>query len=240
MTTSRFGPEFSQSRTYELVLDRLRDAIIGGVLRAGEPIRTAAIAAELGVSRMPVREALHRLEMEGLVARQPYRGAVVAPLSVDIIRDVYEVLAVVEGVATGGAAERITEEGCDALEHVLAQMDEALEHGDRDAYFRAGRGFHQDISNWHGNPVAHDVLSRLRYRVHRVGRMYAMPPQRLAQARLEHVAILGALRDHDRLRAEALAREHASRAGAALEEMIQAPSRDGEVSGDGQDVADGE
>jgi DNA-binding GntR family transcriptional regulator len=221
MTAGKFEAISSQARTYELVLERLRDAIIDGTIRPGEHIKTADIAREMGVSRMPVREALHRLEVEGLVLMQPYRGIIAAPLSVDGVRDAYELLSVIEGLAANKAAESITEEGCADLDLILEQMDQALTAKDYESYFRGNRRFHSEICDWYDNERAHEILVHLWNYVHRLRLVYIPSAARFAEARREHKAIVEALRQRNST-AEELLRRHSENAGAEILRQVRA------------------
>ena len=100
----------------DVVFETLRDAIIKQVLKPGERLMEIQLADEMGVSRTPVREAIRKLELEGLVVMVPRKGAYVAGVSMKDIHEVYEVRAALEMLAVSLAAERITDEELDALE----------------------------------------------------------------------------------------------------------------------------
>src|SRR5262245_49870532 len=94
----------------------LRRRIIAGEFVDGEPLRQDALAEDLGVSRNPIREALSRLESEGLVASIPYKGYVVTPLSSDEIRELFELRSLIEPELIRYAIPRMTNEDIDAAE----------------------------------------------------------------------------------------------------------------------------
>ncbi len=108
-------PESLGDVTYEA----LRDAIISGQLAAGEWLRQEALAKELDVSQMTVRDALNRLVGEGLAVRIPYKGVRVVALSPEDLKDIYEMRKLLEGLAAQVAAERITEEELDRMRELL-------------------------------------------------------------------------------------------------------------------------
>src|SRR5690606_12292208 len=114
----------------ELVFEVLREAIITGKLRPGERLMEVQLAEELGVSRTPVREAIRKLELEGLVLMIPRRGAYVAEISMKDIADVFEIRAALEGLAAQLAAERCTPEEIENLERSLVQINVSAERGD--------------------------------------------------------------------------------------------------------------
>jgi len=124
------------------VFESLRDAIIYGRLEAGQWLRQEALAQELGVSQMPVREALNRLVAEGLAVRVPYKGVRVVTLSINDLEDIYDTRALLEGFAMELAAGRISAEDLarmrDLLPHTVVNADPASTEPAREA----NREFH--------------------------------------------------------------------------------------------------
>ena len=100
----------------ELVFESLREAIIQGKLGPGERLMEIQLAEEMGVSRTPVREAIRKLELEGLVVMIPRKGAYVAGLSLKDIADVFEIRRALEGLAAELASERATDEELEQME----------------------------------------------------------------------------------------------------------------------------
>lgn len=207
----------AQSRTYELVLEHLRDAIVDGTLKQGTVLRTADLAEELGVSRMPVREALHRLEAEGLVTTQPYRGAMVTPLSTERVRNAYELLSVIEALSAREAAKCITDQQLGELDEMLEQMDNIRLSGDTIAYSAANRQFHSLIYDLYSNERAHEIMSDLWNYVYRLRRTYPQAPERMAQGMQQHRDLVEALRARDPLKAEQIVRTHVEQ---SLEKLL--------------------
>src|SRR6059058_688989 len=105
MTTS---PLAEHKQLHNVVLDRLRDMIMQGELRAGEWLRQERLARELGVSHTPIREALKQLEVEGLVEHVPYRGVRVIEFSLNDVVDIYAMRAALEALAASAAATEMT------------------------------------------------------------------------------------------------------------------------------------
>jgi DNA-binding GntR family transcriptional regulator len=111
----------------EVIFNTLREAIIVGELKPGERLMEVQLADKMGVSRTPVREAIRKLELEGLVVMVPRKGAQVADLSVKDIMDVLEVRATLDGLATALSAQRITDEELKELRHVNTQFINYME-----------------------------------------------------------------------------------------------------------------
>jgi DNA-binding GntR family transcriptional regulator len=103
----------------------IRDQILSGVFSAGTRLKTEQLAKVLGISRMPVREALHLLHSEGLIQLRPNRGAIVTSLSPDEVEELFEVRAVLEGLAARVTCENLTSDALADLDSVVAGMDRA-------------------------------------------------------------------------------------------------------------------
>jgi DNA-binding GntR family transcriptional regulator len=123
-------------------VDRLRTLILAGDLPPGTPLRLRAVAARLGVSNMPVREALRTLEAERLVVVIPHRGATVLQISSDEVEEIYAMRAGLERLAARRAMERILPEEVIAIQTQFKRMEEAAETEDLDRFFREDRRFH--------------------------------------------------------------------------------------------------
>ncbi len=206
---------------FEPVLDSLRSAILSKRLKPGDQLKTGDLAAAMGTSRMPIREALHHLELEGLVERRPHRGLVVASLSVDEVRHAYELVGAIEALATGKAAELITEEGIRTLEAILAEMEEPLGRCDYAAYHAGNRRFHGEICAWYPSQRAKAITLGLWNYIYHLRAVYPPSFERLQQARAEHLRIVDALRQHNAPLAEQIAREHNINSGSELASQLR-------------------
>jgi len=123
------------------LVDRIRHAIIEGEIPSRAPLRQAEIAARYHVSRMPVREALQRLEAEGWVIHTPHKGAHVAPLDAGDLRDLFAIREAVESLAARRRLPALTLEQIAQARHALA----ALEAATGDAWFAAHKAFHLSL-----------------------------------------------------------------------------------------------
>lgn len=121
----------------------VRRAILEGRLRPGEGLSISDLAADLGVSQSPVREALQRLSGQGLVVLRPARTAIVAPLELDDLRDIYRLRELIEVDAAGRAATLITDSDIQVLEHELSLMSDAA--SDSDEFWNAHNAFHRAL-----------------------------------------------------------------------------------------------
>ncbi|WP_181768959.1 GntR family transcriptional regulator [Streptomyces albidus (ex Kaewkla and Franco 2022)] len=171
--------------TSQRAYDYAKERILEGILAGGELISEGTVAAALGISRTPVREAFLRLEAEGLLRLYPKRGAVVVPVSAKEVEAVLETRELIESFA----AEKVSSLGAEALEQLVGRLREQLreqkqlrEAGDGKAFVAADQVFHQLIVTAADNPILLDLYAGLRDRQQRMG-------------------LFAVFHDHDRLRA---------------------------------------
>jgi len=126
----------------EVVCETLRDAIRKGVLKPGERLMEIQLAEELGVSRTPVREAIRKLELEGYVIMMPRRGTYVANLSIRDVNEVFEIRTSLDSLASGLAAERITDEELERLQRLLVMIGEYIEENNMEKIVETDTEFH--------------------------------------------------------------------------------------------------
>jgi DNA-binding GntR family transcriptional regulator len=188
---------------------RLREAIVQGILPAGRKISERSLATELGISAQPVREALRRLEQDGMVVTLPRRGTVVAEVGPAQLGELGRIRAALEGVATALAAERIDAESLAAIAAILKRMQSGTEAGDTEALAEANEEFHALIHRATGNLFLIRSLASLRA-YDNLGRHRAVgsTPRDLPKALAEHRSIVAALRRRDPALAEARMRHH--------------------------------
>jgi DNA-binding GntR family transcriptional regulator len=205
----------------ELVFEALREAIIQGRLRPGERLMEIQLAEELGVSRTPVREAIRKLELEGLVLMIPRKGAYVSQISMKDIADVFEIRRALEGLAARLAAERSTEEEVEALERALVKIAESAEHEDLDEAVALDTDFHEELMKASHNGRLPLLVSNLREQIQRFRLTSLSHPGRVKLAVAEHRKIVDAIAGHDSDRAQNLAYEHIENAENSLMEVIR-------------------
>ena len=151
----------------DVVFNTLRQAIITGEFAPGERLMEIALANRLGVSRTPVREAIRKLELEGLVVMIPRKGAEVAKITEKDLRDVLEVRSSLEELAAELAAERMNDEVKEKLEKALKEFEEAIESGDNAAIADSDVDFHDVIFEATGNARLIQIINNLREQMYR-------------------------------------------------------------------------
>ena len=194
------------------VYDRLKDAIITGTLRPLERISENKVAADFGLSRTPVRQALQRLEAEGLIQVVPKRGSFVSRPTVEDILEIYQIRTPLEAVCARVAAERIEESQLTLLDR-LVRVEQARGPGRAaDRSLRAAAQFHAVIYGCSRNQRMATLLVDLQNQVHRVRVLWPSTVARLGDTWSEHAAIVEALRARDGAAAERLMTEHLEKA----------------------------
>ena len=145
----------------------LRQAILRGELEPGERLMEIQLANKLGVSRTPIREAIRKLELEGLVLMMPRRGAIVAEITEKSLKDVLEVRKALEELSVQLACERITEEEIEQLKDAAKNFEEALKTEDVTAFAEADVQFHDVIYFATQNQRLIQLLYNLREQMYR-------------------------------------------------------------------------
>jgi DNA-binding GntR family transcriptional regulator len=201
------------------VYQHVKRAILEQVYVGGDLLTEGDVAEQVGVSRTPVREALLRLESEGLLRLYPKKGALVLPMSARDVDDVLEAREVIDTFAAGRAwAQRA--ELVRTLEPLLADMREHRKAGDARAVVAADRAFHEAIVAAAGNAVILKWYAALRDRQMCIGTTaMRLSPQRMARAVDEHAGILQALRRGTADRFVALVHAHANGTAAHLRSL---------------------
>jgi DNA-binding GntR family transcriptional regulator len=213
----------------DVVYQKLRDAIIDGQFEPNRWLRQEAVAQELGVSQMPVREALKRLVAEGLAERIPYRGVRVVEFTPQDLLDMATVRLVLESLAVRYAAEVIDDEALSRLEENLAQAAACTRPEEMDRRRRLNTDFHLAICRASGHRfLVHQVEALWRWfpsvmLYEGMRRQKALTRDRLDRESREHRTILSALQAHNAERAEAEMRGHIHHLSQELAEVLGLP-----------------
>lgn len=210
--------------TADAVYQALRRGIIHGALVPGERLRSDALASELQVSRTPVREALRKLEAEGLVAQSGSR-LVVRALSEQDLTELFYVREALEGMAARLAAENATPSEIAAIHELLEDMETVSRRGDINTLRRLTGEFHQLVCRAAHNDRLFQLLTSLLDQVRQIRTSTLYGEGRAAEALQEHRRLLQALEARDGDKAEALAREHRRKTIALRRRMLREQQR---------------
>ena len=209
-----------------MTLEALRDGILHGNYAEGEPLRQDALADELGVSRIPIREALRQLETEGLVTFNPHRGAIVSSLSLDEIEEVFDLRATIEPDLLRRAIPHLTTYQLDQADDVLDRYAVALRTGDVAKWGELNWQFHASLYAPSERPITMNIVQRLHQQSDRYLRMQLALTHGETRANEEHRAIAAAARAHEIKRACQLVRDHIAGAGRSLLAFLRRQRRD--------------
>lgn len=192
----------------DIVFSALREAILSGEFKPGERLMEVQLAEEMGVSRTPVREAIRKLELEGLVVMIPRKGAYVSGLTLKDVADVFEIRGSLEGLAAGLAAERITNDEIEDLEKILKELALAVEKGDMDTTIKKDAEFHQILFSATRNERLAQIINNLKEHIDRFRVQSFTNPARMKSVIEEHQKIVDAIKDRNADSAEKLAKDH--------------------------------
>jgi DNA-binding GntR family transcriptional regulator len=198
-----------QERTYQA----LRNALLDGEFAVGERIFETEVAQMLGVSRVPVREAVRRLQQDGLVEVRPRSGIYVASISKDEADDIYRIRAALEGTAAALAAERITDDELGDLAALLEREEEEAKQGARTTRSQSrvvarADQFHRAIHVYARSQRLFELLELMYGQVMHFRNITLSMPGRAEAATHGHHELYEAMRRHDSREAERIMREH--------------------------------
>jgi DNA-binding GntR family transcriptional regulator len=186
----------------------VRDGIISGELRPGDPLVEAQLSADLGISKTPVREALIRLTRDGLVVQELHRRSRVATPTPEDVRQACEVRRWVEAEIAAQAAADAPAELIRRLEASVADSERALKRNDPRRWATAIEAFSDALIEYAGNRYAADLLQRMRNLLSLIANVSQVAPGRRARSIAEHRAILDAIRKGQREAAAKATRAH--------------------------------
>ena len=184
-------PALAERRTAsDEVADTLREAIIAGQFQDGEELNQVELARHFGVSRVPVREALRRLEAEGLVTAEAHRRVVVPGLTRARISEIFEIRALLEGYLVKRAAPELSAKELAELREMAESMNKARS---RQAWLDRNAEFHHRLLARADAPIAIAIIERLSHQVERYMRRQKGGVVRSDEATKEHVAVIDKL-----------------------------------------------
>lgn len=202
----------------DVIFDALREAIVEGRLADGDTLRQDQIAGLFNVSRIPVREALARLEAQGLVTTQRHKGAVVSSLSLEEIAEMFEFRALLESEVIRLSVERISDQ---ALAEAKTYAEAFASETDSGKWPALNRQFHAALYKDSARPYHLQVISSTLDKVARYLRAQLVLTDGIARARLEHEGILRAAAARDAAAAAELTRQHILGASRSLIRFLE-------------------
>lgn len=214
-----------------LVAQEIERLILSGELPAGERLNEQQLAARLGVSRGPVREAVRGLERSGLVVAVRNQGSYVRKVSAEEALEIYDLRAAITGLACARLAESATSEQLAALRALVKRMEAARRADDPRSYYAANLEFHASLLAYGGGPRARRLYEDLGNELHLYRRRALVQPENMRESNAEHGVILRAIAAGDAAAARAAGESHIAggkRRFQATDTTPQKPARKGE------------
>lgn len=195
-------------RASDTAFDMLQDMILDLRLAPGAFLNEQSLADELGLGRMPVREALARLAKDRFVTILPRRGIVVTPLTLDDVLDMFEAREAIECGVAYIAATRATEQDLITLRQLVSTVDRTRTTSDPEQFLKDDYAVHSFLVHMIRNPLLQDAADRLLMHSLRFWRLYWKNRPARTESMLSHSSLLTALESHDPVEAERAMREH--------------------------------
>jgi len=201
---------------YKEIADNLRDMIIAGKLKEGDKIKEQALCSLMGTSRTPLREAIRVLSSEGLIELIPNHGAYVSKPTFVEIKEMFDVMTVLEGVCARTAAEKMNDKALSTLEKLHEKLEEKCDQRDQKGYIRYNNQYHSFVQELAGNRILNQIVNGLRQKILLYRYQSLSLPGRFEGSIQEHRELLEAFRRRDPEKAETLMKIHLTKQCAAL------------------------
>lgn len=192
----------------EVIFNTLRKAIVQGDLAPGERLMEVKLAEKMGVSRTPVREAIRKLEIEGLVIMEPRKGVYVAEVTNKDVNDVLELRSFLDGFATRLAAKRMDKKDLDKIKEIQKEFESFAKNKDLDGAIKKDIEFHELVYNSSKNEKLIQILNNLREQVDRFRVIYLKQVNIYSAVTKEHKEIIAALESANEEQSEKAAIQH--------------------------------
>jgi len=208
-----------------LIAEELKEAILAGKLAPGERLSEEQLASSLEVSRVPLREALRRLEAEGYVTFLPNEGVAVSKPTQEEVQDYYSIASVLEGLAARLAVGRARPEEVARLRELHQLLKEAYRAKDTERYFQANSRFHGFIAELAGNERLYRLIDQMRQEIRKTRILSLHLPQRLDYSMREHDQIMDAFLKKNPELAEMTVIKHLQNQMEALKKVLNGSTR---------------
>lgn len=201
MTIEKNGAKIKRTFMKDEVYNKLRKWIVTGELEPGTKLRDSDLSEQLGISRTPVREALLRLENDGLVVTKANRWTLVSPIDLNEAKNIYSIVWTLECLALEQAFPHLSAEDIEELEQLNENFNKTIQTRDILAVLQADNEFHNRIIGLSNNPELPKLLSSLKVRIQRIEIHYFSQTDTKDTSYTEHQQILDAIKKQDLNRA---------------------------------------
>jgi len=193
----------------QLVVETLREKILSGEIKAGQPLRQAALAEELNVSRIPVREALLQLEADGLVSFEPHKGATATELNASQVDELFELRAMLEGELLASSIPHISNEKLEEATNILLKLNKALgKENAANTWSELNSNYHNCLYSGANRPQTQDLVNTLNKNADRYIRMHLLWAGGISKAESEHNELLELCKSRNVEKSVAVLKQH--------------------------------
>lgn len=215
------SPVIHKTRT-QVVVEVLRERILSGDIEAGKPLRQSALATELNVSRIPIREALLQLEAEGLVKFEAHKGATAAGLSSEQVRELFELRALIEPDLLEKSIANMTDADLEKSQALLEALEDALHQSNSsNVWSDLNTQFHTSLYQGAGRPNTMEIVQNLNSNCDRYIRLHLMHKGGIPKAEHQHQQLMTLCKARDAKAACALLKEHILGSAQDLIELVE-------------------
>jgi len=206
---------------HEEIANNLRELIMSGQLQEGDKIKEDELCSSMGISKTPLREALRVLSVEGLIKPVPNRGSFVSTPTFEEIREMFDVMSVLEGICARAAAEKMSAKDLKNLEKLHNSLEKNFKRRAQREYIRINNQFHSFVQELAGNRTLNQIVNGLRQKILLYRYQSLNWPERFEQSIQEHRELIEAFRKKDPKKAETLMRRHLKKQCDALEKLAE-------------------
>ena len=206
---------------HEEIANNLRELIMSGELQEGDKIKEDELCRSMGISKTPLREALRVLSVEGLIKLVPNRGCFVSTPTFEEIREMFDVMSVLEGICARAAAKKMSAKDLATLEKLHNKLEKNFKRRAQREYIRINNQFHSFVQELAGNRTLNQIVNGLRQKILLYRYQSLNLPERFEQSIQEHRDLIEAFRKKDSKKAETLMRRHLKTQCDALEKLAE-------------------
>ncbi len=206
---------------HEEIANNLRELIMSGELQEGDKIKEDELCSSMGISKTPLREALRVLSVEGLIKLVPNRGSFVSTPTFEEIREMFDVMSVLEGICARAAAEKMSAQDLATLEKLHDKLEKNFKRRAQREYIRINNQFHSFVQEMAGNRTLNQIVNGLRQKILLYRYQSLNLPERFEQSIQEHRDLIEAFRKKDPKKVETLMRRHLKKQCDALEKLAE-------------------
>ncbi len=206
---------------HEEIANNLREMMMSGELMEGDRIKESELCDMMGISKTPLREALRVLSTERLIRLIPNRGSYVTTPTFEEIKEMFDVMSVLEGVCARTAAEKMRDQDFSKLEKLHQKLEKSFKRKDQKEYIHQNNLYHAFVQKLAGNKTMNQSVNGLRQKILLYRFQTLNLPGRFEQSIEEHRRLLAAFRDKNSKKAEILMKSHLKNQSDAMEKLAK-------------------